>query len=215
MRLETLEDYNNELNDMKKTLNEMEEYIKKHPERLGYAGNYETLKYIYEIYLENKINFINDLNDMDLRLSGNELNNPLPLNNMYALGNALTKANNSVTHILTKLRSNEVLTVKNISLGSYNIKFAFQNPTEDDVTRKSPRKQGLVKLFDYIKCGDDIEKLKKEAGPDGKESLIAYRNFLKEIIKNNADFTLDTEKGTLKAGLTLEQSKYVCENLNL
>lgn len=215
MRLKTLEDYNNELNDMKKTLNEMEEYIKKHPEKLGYAGNYETLKYIYGIYLENKISFINDLNDMDLRLSGNELNNPLSLTNMYALGNALTKANNSVTHILTKLRSNEELTVKNVSLGSYNIRFAFQNPTEDDVTRKSPRKQGLVKLFDYIKCGDDIEKLKKEAGPDGKESLIAYRNFLKEIIKNNADFTLDTEKGTLKAGLTLEQSKYICKNLNL
>lgn len=215
MRLKTLEDYNNELNDMKKTLNEMEEYIKKHPEKLGYAGNYETLKYIYGIYLKNKISFINDLNDMDLRLSGNELNNPLSLTNMYALGNALTKANNSVTHILTKLRSNEELTVKNVSLGSYNIRFAFQNPTEDDVTRKSPRKQGLVKLFDYIKCGDDIEKLKKEAGPDGKESLIAYRNFLKEIIKNNADFTLDTEKGTLKAGLTLEQSKYICKNLNL
>lgn len=60
MKLETLEDYNNELNDIQKTLYEMEEYIKKHPERLGYAGNYETLKYVYEIYLTDKISFIND-----------------------------------------------------------------------------------------------------------------------------------------------------------
>lgn len=215
MKLETLEDYNNELNDIQKTLAEMEEYIKKHPERLGYAGNYETLKHIYEIYLKDKINFINDLNDMDLKLEGSKLKTPLLLPNMYSLGNAFTNASNSITNLLTETNLNETLTVKEVSLGSYNIKFAFENPTEDDVTRKSPRKQGLVKLFDYIKCGEDIEKLKKEAGPKGKESLIAYRNFLKEIVKNNADFTLDTEKGTLKAGLTLEQSKFICENLNI
>ena len=65
MKLETVEDYNNELNDMDKTLTEMEEYIKKHPERLGYAGNYKTLKYIYEIYSQDKIDFVNELNDMD------------------------------------------------------------------------------------------------------------------------------------------------------
>ena len=215
MKLETVEDYNNELNDMDKTLTEMEEYIKKHPERLGYAGNYKTLKYIYEIYSQDKIDFVNELNDMDLKLKGNELKTPLLLANMYSLGNAFTIANHSVTNLLTETNINEELTVKEISLCSYNIKFAFQNPTEDDVTRKSPRKQGLVKLFDYIKCGEDIEKLKNEAGPTGKDSLIAYRNFLKEIVKNHADFTLSTEKDTLKAGLTLEQSKFICENLNI
>lgn len=152
---------------------------------------------------------------MDLRLKGSKLKTPLLLPNMYSLGNAFTNASNSITNLLTELNLNETLTVKEVSLGSYNIKFAFENPTEDDVTRKSPRKQGLVKLFDYIKCGEDIEKLKKEAGPNGGESLIAYRNFLKEIVKNDADFTLDTEKGTLKAGLSLEQSKFIIENLNI
>lgn len=193
----------------------MEEYIKKHPQRLGYAGNYKTLKYIYEIYDQDKIDFINELNDMDLKLKGDELKTPLLLPNMYSLGKAFTIANNSVTNLLSENNLNEDLIVKGISLGSYNIKFAFQNPTEDDVTRKSQRKQGLVKFFDYIKCGDDIRKLKNEAGPNGKDSLIAYRNFLKEIVKNHADFTLSTEKGTLKAGLTLEQSKFICENLNI
>lgn len=60
MKLKTLEDYNNELNDMQKTLAEMEEYIRKHPERLGYAGNYETLNHIYKIYL--KIRSLSSMN---------------------------------------------------------------------------------------------------------------------------------------------------------
>lgn len=72
-----------------------------------------------------------------------------------------------------------------------------------------------MKIFDFIKCGDDIEKLKKEAGPDGKEALKVYRDFLKEIVNVNSDFTLDTEKGTLKAGLTLQQCKNICKNLKI
>ena len=60
-----------------------------------------------------------------------------------------------------------------------------------------------------------MEKLKKEAGPDGKDALLAYKSFLEEIVKNDADFTLDTEKGSLKAGLTLDESRHICENLNI
>ena len=83
------------------------------------------------------------------------------------------------------------------------------------VKRTSPRKKGLLKLFNFIKCGDDIEKLKKEAGPKGNKALNKYKEFLQEIIKHDGDFTLDTEYETLKAGLTLEQSKFICENLNI
>ena len=215
MLFKTIEEFNKELTEMQNEIDDTEEYLKKDPKEYGTRGNFKTMKELYEIFKQDKINFINDLNDMDLKLKGDELRTPLLLPDMYSLGNAFTMANHSVTNLLTETNLNEELTVKEVSLGSYNIKFAFQNPTEDDVTRKSPRKQGLVKLFDYIKCGEDIEKLKKEAGPDGKDSLIAYRNFLKEIVENHADFTLSTEKGTLKAGLALEQSKFLCENLNI
>ena len=73
----------------------------------------------------------------------------------------------------------------------------------------------MLKIFDFINCGDDIEKLKKEAGRDGHGALLSYKEFLAEIVKHNADFTLDTEMGTVKAGLTLEQCKNICENLNV
>lgn len=215
MLFKTIEEYDKELKEMEIEIEDTEEYLKKHPEQYGTLGNLKTMKELYEIFKQDKIDFIEDINDMNLKLKGNQLQSPLTSTQLNTLGQTFKTAEHAVTNLLTENNQNEDLLIKCVSLGSYNIKFAFQNPTEDDVTRKSPRKQGLVKLFDYIKCGDDIEKLKKEAGPDGKESLIAYRNFLKEIVKNNADFTLDTEKGTLKAGLTLEQSKYICKNLNL
>lgn len=58
-KFETLEDYDRELANMKQSLDEMDEYIKEHPERLGYAENRKTLKYIYDIYVQNRIDFIN------------------------------------------------------------------------------------------------------------------------------------------------------------
>ena len=215
MLFRTIEDFNKELREMEIEIEDTEEYLKKHPKEYGTQGNFKTMKQLYEIFKQDKIDFINDINDMNLKLKGDEIQSPLTFPQVHSLGEKFQTTNHALTDLLTKTNLHEDLTLKEVSLGSYNIKFAFQNPTEDDVTRKSPRKQGLVKLFDYIKCGEDIEKLKKEAGPNGEESLIAYRNFLKEIVKNNADFTLDTEKGTLKAGLTLEQSKYICENLNI
>nr|WP_295001736.1 hypothetical protein [uncultured Methanobrevibacter sp.] len=72
-----------------------------------------------------------------------------------------------------------------------------------------------MKLFRFIECGDDVEKLKKEAGSEDIEALCKYKEFINEIVENKVDFTLDTEKGTLKAGLTLEQCKNICKNLNI
>lgn len=216
MRLKTIEDYNNYLDELKKDLRDIDDYLKEHPEKQGTRGNYETLKYVYDIYKKNRETFIQNLNEINLKLDGNQLNNPLSLDNMYSLGNKFNNTKNSTIPLLNvDSVQDEDLLVEEISKGSYNIKFSFPNPTEDDVLRKSPRKKGLMKIFDFINCGDDIEKLKKEAGPYGCNALIAYKEFLEEIIKNQADFTLDTEMGTVKAGLTLQQCKNICENLNI
>jgi hypothetical protein len=125
------------------------------------------------------------------------------------------EAENLTTILLYDDFDHEDLMMKSIGEGSYKITFTFQNPTEDDVLRKSPRKKGLMKIFDFINCGDDTEKLIKEAGPNGHDALISYKEFLAEIIKHDADFTLDTEMGAVKACLTLEQSKNICEKLNI
>ena len=135
---------------------------------------------------------------------------------MHSLGNEFNNAKNYATNLLkVNCTSQEDLLINEISKGSYNIKFSFPNPTEEDVKRTSPRKKGLLKIFDFINCGDNVEKLKKEAGSNGNEVLKSYKGFLEEIVKNNADFTLDTEMGTVKAGLTLQQCKNICQNLNI
>lgn len=216
MRFKTIEDYNDYLNEMKEELKEIKEYLKEHPEKSGTQGNYETILYVYDIYKNNRLEFIQKINEINLKLEGNYLKTPLSIDNMYSLGNMFNETTNSTTSLLKVDHArNEELLIEEISKGSYNIKFSFQNPTEEDVKRTSPRKKGLVKLFDFIKCGDDIEKLKNEAGLDGEEALLSYKKFLKEIVKHDADFTLDTEKGTLKAGLTLQQCKNICENLKM
>lgn len=215
MKLETLEDFDRELEDMEKSLAEMEEYIEKHPERLGTQGNYETYKYVYNVFKNDKQDFIKDLNMINLNLKNKSVHKGIEITNFNTLTNNFYKTEKSTTTLLNSSFNSEELLVKGISEGSYNITFAFANPTEDDVKRLSARKKGLLKIFDFINCGDDIEKLKKEAGPNGQEALSAYKEFLAEIVKNDADFTLDTEKGSLKAGLTLDECKNICENLNI
>lgn len=214
MKFETIEDYDNYLDELEKELKDIDDYLKEHPEKQGTGGNYETMEYVYEIYKINRLKFIHRINEINLKLDGNQ--SPLSIENMYLLGNEFNNAKKSTMNLLeVNSISNEELLVEEISKGSYNIRFSFPNPTEDDVKRTSLRKRGLMKIFDFINCGDDIEKLKKEAGPDGHEALIAYRNFLVEIVKNEANFTLDTEMGTVKAGLTLQQCKNICDNLNI
>lgn len=214
MKFETIEDYDNYLDELEKELKDIDDYLKEHPEKQGTRGNYETMEYVYEIYKINRLKFIHRINEINLKLDGNQ--SPLSIENMYLLGNEFNNAKKSTMNLLeVNSISNEELLVEEISKGSYNIRFSFPNPTEDDVKRTSLRKRGLMKIFDFINCGDDIEKLKKEAGPDGHEALIAYRNFLVEIVKNEANFTLDTEMGTVKAGLTLQQCKNICDNLNI
>ena len=214
MKFETIEDYDNYLDELEKELKDIDDYLKQHPEKQGTRGNYETMEYVYEIYKINRLKFIPRINEINLKLDGNQ--RPLSIENMYLLGNEFNNAKKSTMNLLeVNSISNEELLVEEISKGSYNIRFSFPNPTEDDVKRTSLRKRGLMKIFDFINCRDDIEKLKKEAGPDGHEALIAYRNFLAEIVKNEANFTLDTEMGTVKAGLTLQQCKNICKNLNI
>lgn len=216
MFYKTIEEYERELKEMEIELEETKEYIKKHPEKLGTQGNYKTMKYLYKVFKEDKINFINDVTTFNLKLHGESLIQPISIQNLNSLNIKFNETTNSaITLLKNKTISSEELLNKSISKGSYNIIFAFSNPTEEDVKRTSPRKRGLMKIFNFINCGDDIEKLKKEAGPNGNEVLKSYKEFLAEIIKHNADFTLDTEMGTVKAGLTLEQCRNICENLNV
>ena len=98
MKFETLEDYDNYLNGIKEDLNEIEEYLKEHPESFGTKGNYETIQYVHDIYYGNKLEFIQNLNEINIKLKGNQMSKPLSLNNVYLLGNSFNNASRSINN---------------------------------------------------------------------------------------------------------------------
>ena len=115
------------------------------------------------------------------------------IGNVNKICDKLNNTENSTTLLLEKsIPSNTNLNIETIAEEPVNITFTFENPTDEDILRTSSRKKGLLKIFDFINCKDNIEKLKKEAGPEGKQVLKPYKEFLEEIVKHNADFTLDT-----------------------
>lgn len=209
VKLVNLEDYDRELNSMKNTLRKMEAYIEEHPERLGYAGNYKTLKIVHDIISQEREEYVQELTDFYLDLEGKSIENGMAISNLNNLNTSFNETENLLAGDFDDLM------VKSISKESFKIRFGFKNPTDDDVKRLSPRKKGLLKLFKFIECGDDVEKLRKEAGSEDIEGLRKYKEFIGEIVKNEVDFTLDTEKGTLKADLTLEQCRNIYQNLNI
>lgn len=213
MLFTTIERYNKELEDMKIELKETKEYLENHPEKLGTRGNYNTLKYLYNLFNQDKIDFIKEMNNFNLKLV--KINDPISIKSVYELNKKFNNITNAMTNLIENTNNIEELHLKSIAEGSYKITFAFKNPTEEDVKRLTPRKKGLMKIFDLMNCGDDIEKLKSIAGPDGQEALIAYQEFLTEIVKLNSDFTLDTEMENVKSSLTFQQCKNICENLNV
>lgn len=213
MLFTTIERYNKELEDMKIELKETKEYLENHPEKLGTRGNYNTLKYLYNLFNQDKIDFIKEMNNFNLKLV--KINDPISIKSVYELNKKFNNITNAMTNLIENTNNIEELHLKSIAEGSYKITFAFKNPTEEDVKRLTPRKKGLMKIFDLMNCGDDIEKLKSIAGPDGQEALIAYQEFLTEIVKLNSDFTLDTEMENVKSSLSFQQCKNICENLNV
>ena len=99
MKFETIEDYDNYLAELEEDLNDMEEYLKEHPEKLGTQGNYETLQYLYSIYKNNKIKFIQDINEIKLKLDGNNMN-PLSIENMYLLSSEFNNTKDSLMDLV-------------------------------------------------------------------------------------------------------------------
>lgn len=46
MRFRTVDEYDGEIKDIERMLDELLDYVNNHPEKIGVQGNYELLKYI-------------------------------------------------------------------------------------------------------------------------------------------------------------------------
>lgn len=99
---------------METDLSEMEAYLQKHPDKFGTQGNYETYKYVYDIYKNDKIRFIEEINHIHLRLN-NEQNNILNVTELNKVSNNFNQTEFLTTNLLSETTpNNEDLIVKEI-----------------------------------------------------------------------------------------------------
>lgn len=213
MEFKTIEEYNEDVKDMEENLKKMEELIEKHSDKEGLQGNYETYKYAYDILKKDRIRFIDNINQINLQFDDDLEKGGLTITEFHNLTTNFNKMINLAAELFSNKNLDEDLFINEIKNHHYKITLSFLNPTEDDVKQTTARKKGLLKIFDLFECKDDLENLKKEDEINEYKILVTYKEFLKEIVKQDRGFILDTEMETLKAGLTLEQCKNICENL--
>ena len=63
MLFNTIEEYNNDLNDIESRLHSMEERMKQYPERKGIAINYNSFKQLHDIILKDREDYVKMLGE--------------------------------------------------------------------------------------------------------------------------------------------------------
>ena len=122
---------------------------------------------------------------------------------------------------LTAFLSNFLKDSKNYTFESHELKFEEVTSgsiqilfsMDDDITNLEEvylNHQVFEKLLDLVDC--DIDDLEKQIDFIGTDSLMAYKKFLKILIDNELDFTL--ENNSRKVGLTHEEALKVYKKLD-
>lgn len=203
MFFSTIEEYNKELSDIKSTLDSMESRFDEEPKSEIRKANHKGLKEIYDIILKDKEDFIEMMNEnINLHLLGDSVKNhdiSIPVittlfNNFNSLTSCITL---SLKNNLNYSFESHDLKLKEVNEGSIQILVSM----DKDITNLKEvylNNQVFNKLLDLVDCSG--EELSKEVEIIGKDSILAYKNFLKVFIDNELDFTL--ENNSRKVGLT-------------
>lgn len=191
MMFNTIEEYDDELNEIKSRLEDMEERMEKYPERIWNKGNHDSLQNVYDIiskdredYLrmmeENVAFHVNDDKDHNFSLS---LMSEIfgGINNFTSnMGNLIKNAKN--------LKFNHLLPVTRYSGGSLHLSFSMGDE-KTDLREVQLNHELFAAMFDIFECREeDIPKLKDKL--DDK-SISSYKDFLNILIKHELDITLE------------------------
>ena len=213
MFFDTIDDYNNELCDIKNRMESMEKRIEKYPDRPWIEGNYFCLKQIYDMICQDRDDFLKMRDEnINLHIYNDVKDHKISLSTVRGLFDNF----HDLTSFLSDfLKSNlnftfegHDLILDKISKGSIHVLFSM----DEDITDLNEvylNHQVFAKLLDLVECDvDDLETQKEIIGAD---SIAAYKKFLKIIIDNGLDFTL--ENSSRKVGLTHEEAKIVYDEL--
>lgn len=215
MFFNTIKEYDEELKDIEDMLNDMEKRIELYPDRVLTKGNYRTLKEIYNIILNDKNDFLAMMEEsINLHISGDEVKNhniSLPII-MGLFGNfqdLTTLLSNFLKDSRNYAFESHDLKLEEVSSGSIQILFSM----DENITNLEEvylNHQVFEKLLDLVDC--NIDDLDKQIDVIGTDSLMAYKKFLKILIDNELDFTL--ENNSRKVGLTHEEALKVYKKIN-
>lgn len=214
MFFNTIEEYNNELNNIKSRMDDMEMRMKKYPERTWISGNYRGFEELYKIILEDRNRFLEMMDEnINLHIYGDSVkNHKISLSVITGLFDNF----HSLTAFLSDFVKNNLnytfeghdLKLEQVSKGSIQILFSMdENIT--DLNEVYLNHQVFNKLLDLIEC--DVEDLKKQEEIIGADRISAYKKFLKIIIENKLDFTL--ENNSRKVGLTHTEAIKIYDEL--
>ncbi|WP_296791073.1 hypothetical protein [uncultured Methanobrevibacter sp.] len=215
MFFNTIKEYDEELKDIEDMLNDMEKRIELYPDRVLTKGNYRTLKEIYNIILNDKNDFLAMMEEsINLHISGDEVKNhniSLPII-MGLFGNfqdLTTLLSNFLKDSRNYAFESHDLKLEEVSSGSIQILFSM----DENITNLEEvylNHQVFEKLLDLVDC--NIDDLDKQIDVIGTDSLMAYKKFLKILIDNELDFTL--ENNSRKVGLTHEEALKVYKKID-
>lgn len=210
----TIEEYDKELNDIESLMDDMERRIKKYPDRPWIEGNYLCLKEIYKIIRKDREEFQEMMGEnINLHISGEDVkNHKISLSVITGLFDNF----HSLTTFLSDFVKNDLkytfeshdLKLEQVSKESIQILFSM----DENITNLHEVYLNHVvftKLLDLVEC--NVENLEKQKEMIGTDSMSAYKNFLKIIIDNELDFTL--ENNSRKVGLTHSEAIRIYDEL--
>ena len=207
MFFNTIEEYDKELEDIKNTLESMKNRLDEEPYSFARKGNYKGLKEVYEIILNDRNEFMKMMEDsINLHISGEEVkNHKISLSIITGLFGNFQDLTAFLSNFLKDSKNytfeSHDLKLEEVTSGSIQILFSM----DDDITNLEEvylNHQVFERLLDLVEC--NIDDLEKQIDVIGTQSMNAYKKFLKILIENELDFTL--ENNSRKAGLTHEES---------
>ena len=215
MLFNTISEYDEELDEIKSILDSMEQRLDEEPLSFARKGNYRTLKEIYNIILNDKNDFIEMMGEsINLHISGEEVkNHSISLSIISGLFTNFRDLTAFLSNFLKDSKNytfeSHDLKLEEVTSGSIQILFSM----DDDITNLEEvylNHQVFEKLLDLVEC--NIDDLEKQIDVIGTDSMMAYKKFLKILIDNELDFTL--ENNSRKVGLTHEEALKVYKKID-
>ena len=213
MIFNTIEEYDNELNEMSFRLEGMKERMKQYPERSGIELNYNSFKQLHDIISKDRDVYLKMIAENTNFHVTSENNRDFSLPLMSEIFESINNFTFNLANILKNVNNvnfNPIIPVKKVSTGSLHLSFSMGDE-KTDLSEIQLNYELFETLFDIFECcDDDIPKLKDKLDD---ECIRSYKDFLNVLIKHELDIAMEnssrnvtlTHKDALKVYNMLSQ----------